>query len=64
MSVYNTRCCAHEVLGDSDVIVLFRDGDWPVTAEVRAFCRSRGGVYPDNIADDCLVVDKGPLSRG
>ena len=46
------------MLGDRDVIVLCRDGDWPVTAEECAFCRSRGGVYPDNIANDCLVIDK------
>ena len=62
MSVYNAQHCAHEVLCDREVTVLFRDGDWPVTAEERAFCRSQGGVYPDNIGDDCLVVVKGSSS--
>ena len=51
----------HEVLCDRDVTVLFRDRDWPITADEHAFCRSQG-VYPDNIVDDCLVVDKGSSS--
>ena len=62
MSVYNSRRCTHEVLGDRNVTVLFRDGDWPVTAEERAVCRSRGGLYPDNVTNNCLVVDKGSPS--
>ena len=62
VSVYNAMRCAHKVLGDRDATVLFRDGDWPVTAEERAFCRSRGGVYPNNVTDNCLAVDKGSPS--